>query len=319
MIHAMLSHEARAKLPGGDTFATKLTRVSQLVAAEHLLGQLDSIELGAEGASVIQLPQFAVTMFEGRRTVNRIQWDGNSSVRVVPLGSRVEIGWKVEDSTLPTEAGRVVVTEIGVVDGELPQLVDGTEPVSSMVFSRVSLGRKLEMIAQAGRGEMVVLVKKLGPYTAYAVESAARRVYREIHDLQAMTVPVIDRLEMETVTDLVLYGDRGTASSVVTRLVRRVAATDAVRKKSLLQVISWAIWSAAETNVRSYIGDPHAGRAIRRTAKLIKSRDPEKVLSAFRDSHPGTDVGINRVVSALSAGATVATQQVELEHVGGES
>lgn len=304
---SFISPRQKQSFPLGRTLAVLLTGTSHMVTAESIV---DSYQGGA--ASIVTLPQFAVSRFEGRQSINRIQWDGGAALVVVPLGERAVFSWKVEDSSLPQQGGLLAFNGEDLA-GDLPELVEGTEPAAMFCASAAAVARQLRRVAEEGRGQMIELVKYLAPYTLSSVHSASRRVYREIHDMNARPdFGVVDEFEAEAIADRLLYGEDGSSSSVATRLVRRVAATDAVVRKSIATYISTAIFSAAESYVRAFIGDPHAGRVIRRLARSIGSTDPFTVLEAYRDAYPETDIGIGRVTAAMSAGATVASLQLPL-------
>ncbi len=315
-----MSGSMRQSFPTGRTFATTLTGTARFVAAEKLLEDVEAIPACG---SIVALPQFAIVDFEGRESINRIQWAGASCVRTVDDHVSLSLHWKIEDSALPTQSGTLMVEpQAGgghVCAGELPHLAPGTEPRVLSGWSRHALERSLATVRDQGKQEMFSLVMSLLPYVRQSVDSAARRIYREIHDVPASQdvaiIPVIDQVEADVVIDRMLYGDDSSNWSMVTRLIRRVAATDAVVKKSVMQFISTAIWSSAETHVRAAIGDPHTGRVIRRLARLIRSAEPQVVLDVFRETYPEAQMGLNRVKAALTAGATIGAQQVAWDTV----
>jgi len=312
-----MSRTMRESFPTGRTFAKNLTGTARYIAAEKILAD---VALPVSG-SVVALPQFAVVDYDGRESVNRIQWDDGKCVVVVDDDHQHTVGWKVEDSSLPTEEGTVTVTPLPEggheLTGDLPRLAPGTEPHVEAGFGAAAIRNHLNRLVVAGKQDMFELVMLLLPYTKKAVDSAARRVYREIHNVppteDAKVIPVIDQVEADEVVDRMMYGEPGSNWSVITRLVRRAAATDAVVRKSVMQYVSTAVWTSAETHVRSHIGDPHAGRVIRRLARAIKSADPAVVLLAFRTTYPDSQMGLGRVQAALTADATVGARQLAFD------
>jgi hypothetical protein len=323
-VTATMSSNIRESFPTGRTLAATLTGTARFVAAEKMLES--HIDLPVFG-TVVALPQFAIVEFEGREAINRIQWDAGMCVHVVSDDADLTLHWKIEDSSLPTQTGtfRVVPAPGGghTSAGDLPRLAPGTEPRLIAGISSAAMRRHLSSGRDEGKVEMFSLVMFLLPYVRQSVESAARRVYREIHDVpsapDATVIPVIDQVESDIVVDKILYGEEGQDCSMMTRLLRRVAATDAVVKKSVMQFISTAIWSSAETHVRAYIGDPHAGRVIRRLARLICSAEPHVVLAAYREAYPNAQMGLARIRAALTSGATIGAQQVAYDRSDGEA
>lgn len=312
----------RESFPTGRTFARNLTGTARSVSADKIL--TDSAALPISG-SIVALPQFAVCDYEGRESINRIQWESASCVHVIEDDQTLKLSWTIEDSSLPTQQGTITIaaelTGGHILTGQLPQLVAGTEPRVIAAVSASGLRRQLTTIRDTGKQEMFELVMLLLPYVRKAVDSAARRVYREIHNVPSAPdekiIPVIDQVEADVVVDKMLYGDDGSDSSMMTRLVRRTAATDAVVRKSVLQFVSTAIWSSAETHVRAAIGDPHAGRIIRRLARAISSANPQVVLDAYRTTYPEAQMGLTRVEAALTADATIGARQVAFDSVRG--
>lgn len=304
-----LSAHGREEFPVGRALARHLTGTSQMVAANALLAD------GAlpDGGAILTLPQFAICRFADAESINRVQWDGGHTVRLLEYGQRAEFAWKIEDSSLPTVSGTLLVevdsTGELVLIGDAPTTPGGTAPALHSANTRADLERTLKRISESGSHDTFGLMAMLIPYTRRSVMSAAHRVYREIHGLPDDSGgPVIDAIESETVISRIVYGDDGSDSSVVTRLLRRCAVTDITVRKSTMNVIAWAIWSSAETAVRNTIGDPHAGRVIRRIARLINSTDPDEVLAAYRSAYPNARMGVSRVHAALTANATVSAR-----------
>ncbi|MBN9214118.1 MAG: hypothetical protein J0J04_04755 [Microbacterium sp.] len=346
----VMRDSVRQHFPTGRTLATMLTHVSRGMSADGLLavgaGDLDE-------AGIIQLPQFAIRDFEGSDSVNRIQWEGESgrTVRVIAYGTTTELPWKVQDSSLPELNGTLVVTfdDNGtVIDGDMPPMIGADvagnltamlgadvagrsrmgvtngnplAPTVTHVFSAAEAERRLRRISEHGTAQMFALSGLLTPYAREAVNRASTRVYREIHGLDVETSAaehIIDEIERDSVLDELMLGTRQT-DSVVIRLIRRVAATDATVCKSVMQFIATAIWSGAETQVRHHIGDPHLGRVIRRLARSLGTLtgnvedDANNVLQAYRSEFPEQRLGIGRVIDALTAGATVHSQTVAFD------
>lgn len=318
-----LSGAVRAVFPTGENLARSLTDVARGHCATELLKDVDPL-----ASAVIALPQFATTLHNASRYINRIQWDGcpgaDRTVAVLAEGDEVELRWIVDDSGHVPQRGTVTLS---VRDGCASVRGNMPEPAWDGQTVRIIEGNcpaALRALAEDGRMAMFHLVDLLGAYARSSVESASRKVFREIHRLDANESArgVIDRDEVEQVISRLLYGQDGEKSSVVTRLVLRTANTGLVIRKSVMEVVSRAIWSAAESQVRSLIGDPHQGRKIRRIAWDLKSNDPDLVLAAYRTRNPDHDVARGRVVAALTAGATISatgTLSIEYRHEEQES
>lgn len=303
-----MPEHTRTTFPTGRTLARALTHISQESAAHT---ELES-SLGHGPATIVQLPQVSEVNYDNSPSINRIEWDA-PTVAVVPLGTSRTFHWKVQDSTLPTLSGTLTVTIGGDIIGTPPPTPPGLTHQATTATGSKHTKRILDRIAADGNYHLFALVTELTAFTKQAVAAAARRVYREIHDLPRdkpsdPVIPAIDSVEADAVADRMLYGEAGSAASIIIRLLRRAALTDLTVRKSTMKVIATAIWSSAETHVRAAIGDPHTGRVIRRIARSINSSDPETVLAAYRHAHPDQSMGISRVQAALTADATASAR-----------
>lgn len=307
-MNSMPAH-TRVTFPTGRTLAKALTHISWEAAARTELETLDA----QCPAIIVQLPQVGEVEYNGTHSINRIQWD-TPTVAIVEVGTTRSFRWTIQDSTLGTKTGQLTVTAGGDVTGTPPP----TPPELTHRISRSSGHRRtkqiLDRIAADGNHHLFVLVAELTAFTHRAVSAAAKRVYREIHDLpredpDERVIAAIDSVEADAVVDSMLYGEPGESSSVIIRLLRRAALTDLTTRKSTMKIIATAIWSSAETRVRAAIGDPHAGRIIRRIARSINSTDPETVLAAYRHAHPDKSMGVSRIQAALTADATAAARR----------
>lgn len=315
----------RQQLPSGDTVVTKLTAASNGIAADAALNDdaTDAIESG----SIVTLPQYAFVKFEGSDITNLIQWGdadtGNGTTLLVADDEEVVIRWTIHDSTLDTMRGEVTVqptTDGHEITGQIPPTRGQHLTQAKTFWTPQERDRMLTRLSQDGARQTFELARTLIPFARTAVRSASVRVYREIHDVPTTGggAHVIDELEREQVLDNLMWGDGGSGAegSVVTREIRRLAATDHALRKSVLQLLSTKVWSAAETHVRQYIGDPHLGRVIRRLARDIGTLDPESVLTAYREQNPDARVGMQRITAALTAGATLHTETVSFAELG---
>ncbi|GAB6857969.1 hypothetical protein [Microbacterium xylanilyticum] len=301
----MLSESLRSVFPTGENLARYLTDVARGHRAGELLTDLDPL-----ASVVVALPQFATTLHNSSRLINRVQWGGfpgtNRTVLVLSEGDAVELGWVVEDSGHAPQTGSVTVSVHGGVATLSGAMPDPAWPGEVVRILEGNCRSSLRALADDGKAALFYLVDLLGPYARSSVESASRKVFREIHRLgEDSSGGVIDREGVEQVISRLLYGRDGETSSVVTRLIVRTATTGHVIRKSTMAIMSRAIWSAAESQVRSLIGDPHQGRKIRQVAWDLKSTDPDLVLAEYRMRNPD-DVARGRVIAALTAGATIA-------------
>lgn len=317
-LNTAMRDSLRRLFPTGRTLAVSLTKISQGAAAATMTG---AARPSGEGVIVL-LPQFSVRTFGDAESVNRIQWKAESgrSVRFVPDGQSKTFRWLIEDSTLPELKGTVKVTSDGVlsaITGEYPpmeaQWGDTEPPAPKLIHahSAAEASRVVKRTEDQGWVELLRLTNDLQPFVRANVKNASNRVYREVNGLED-TDPerhIIDEIEQDQVTDRLMYGANH-SDSLVIRLLRRVAITNATVRKSVMSFMSVAIRSGAETQVRNHIGDPHLGRVIRRIARQLRelngtgSVDPNEVLAAYRVEFPDQRIGIGRVVDALTAGAT---------------
>jgi len=303
----VMSPSLREVFPTGKTLSAKLTAVAVGMQAEAMLAELP--EVPAAGATLIALPAFAAAHPEadaekGDRLA-LIQWAGG----VVHLATGdAELAWRIQDSRLPDVRGAARLSS-GQLDLASLELTDGTQARARFVAGPTALRSALARWSSDGRAATIELLKACLPYTYRNVEQAGVRIHREITESPSTTTSVIDQIEVETICDLLLYGDDDTKDSLVLRLIRRCASSDVLAKKLPATYISAAIYSGAETEVRRHIGDPHQGRVIRRIARQIRSRDVQTVLAAVRAARPNLQIGVGQVDAALSAGASVAAYQ----------
>ena len=332
-----MSDEVRQHLPTGDYLVQALTVISNGMAADALLDTFlpepGTVNLAAATAepstadplpsvgTIVALPQFAKVQVDGASQVDLVQWEGRSVV-VVPEGEDARLSWKVEDSSLPTLTGTLEVAGgWDIISGDTPPTLSSIQ-VRAYPYSTPALAKAiLRRLSKEGREKAFEATHDLTAFVTEAVSSASMRVFHELHDLKqgSQAQHVLDESEREAVVDQILYGSQGDSedqpgeASVTLRLLRRVAATDMTRLKSVVGVIGVNLWSsAAETHVRRFIGDPHLGRVIRRLAREIGSSDPDAVLDAYREKNPTKAIGIDRITSALSAGATIHAQAFTL-------
>lgn len=304
-----MTERTRTAFPTGRTLAKALTHISWEAAAHSEL----ETNTARGPATIIQLPQVGEVEYGTSPSINRIEWD-TPTVAVVERGTSQTFRWVIQDSTLDTMTGALTVTANGTVTGNPPPTTSGLTHLTTTTSGRRRTRQVLNNIAAEGNHHLFVLVAELTAFTHRAVSAAAKRVYREIHDLpredpDERVIAAIDSVEADAVVDSMLYGEPGESSSVIIRLLRRAALTDLTTRKSTMKIIATAIWSSAETRVRAAIGDPHAGRIIRRIARSINSTDPETVLAAYRHAHPDKSMGVSRIQAALTADATAAARR----------
>lgn len=331
----------RMFFPTGRNLSVMLTNVSRGMAASALLGEngANPADLDLDG-SIIVLPQFSIREFDGSESVNRIQWSGESGrpVRLVPDTEAVTLRWSVQDSSLPELTGELSVTPFAgshIITGDIPPMIglhaeleaSPIAPAAIAVSGEHDVARQLGKITAAGRRDLFALTHLLTPFARDAVDSASMRVHREIHGLEERSeaaAHIIDAIERESVLDELMLGVRDN-ESVVLRMIRRVAATDATVCKSVAIFMATAIRSGAETQVRNHIGDPHVGRVIRRLARELRQLDPNfevdpaAVLDAYKREHPKESIGMGRILDALTAGATISSQTVHFDIEGDAS
>lgn len=309
MLH--ISDHDRGLFPTSDTLAQTLTHVANGHAAARLL----AVEHPTIG-QVVSLPQFARASWAGKTSINRVQWDADpagasGTVIIAPPDTPTNYGWVIDDTAAGKSAGTVTVTPAGLT-GQLPPQA-GPVPLA-VVHDGVNVERALRSIVDLGTKAQFDLLYKLGPYSRSAIATASRRIYRDINDTSPdESGDVIDRADAEQVLSRLMYGLDGEASSVVMRMIVRVATTGAAIRTSTMKYMATAIWSAAESMVRSHIGDPPMGRQLRRIARELKTIDPRKVLDTYRANHPKALISVNRVQAALTAGATIGTHSLELD------
>lgn len=326
----------REVFPTGRTLAHTLTLIAH---GDDLPDHGDDLPVPSvpSAGSLILLPRFAAVTFNGHESIDPILWD-TPTVVFVPDGREATLTWRVHDHTLAARCGTVTVTAGGhTVGGDPPAvparaprtdatagLPDGLPVLTPLPWrTPADLAGLSDTVRRDGRAALFGLLALLRTYTLKAVEHASRRVYREINDLPENSTdtvpPVLDRLEQEAVADGLLLGADGDDSSVATRLLHRAAAAaTADRAVSVHQYIGRSIWSAAETRVRTAIGDPHTGRVIRAIARRLGTTDPDLVLAAVRAQRPGCGVGPVRVQAALTAGPSIHARHVPLtvDHAG---
>jgi len=304
----------RELFPTGQTLSAKLSMIAQGMRAEVMLA-----ERGLHGDRLVLLPAFAAAHPErdtsdGDR-IALIQW----STGPVLLGfSELESTWRISDSVLATATGRATIVLEEMDLGGL-RFAEGTRVRTRRVHGAGGVRRELEAVRNEGRAASIELLRALTNFTRRAVERAGVRVYREITGTTSSEQSVIDQIEEETIVDVLLYGDSSDDASTLLRLIRRSAASDVLATKSAAAYISAAVWSGAETEVRRKIGDPHAGRVIRRIARQIASRDAGEVLKAYRIARPGQSIGLSRIEAALSAGSSATAHQHYLDEIEGDS
>ncbi|EQM74853.1 hypothetical protein [Microbacterium maritypicum] len=306
-----LSDHDRGLFPTSDTLAQTLTHVANGHAASRLLeSEYPTIGL------VVSLPQFARADWAGKTSINRVQWESDpegatGTVIIVPLETSANCEWVIDDTSAGQSTGSVTISADGI-SGLLPPQA-GEVPLA-VVHDGVNVDRALRHIVELGSKAQFDLLYKLGPYSRSAIATASRRIYRDIND----SAPdeggdVIDRADAEQVLSRLMYGLDGETSSVVMRMITRVATTGAAIRTSTMKYMATAIWSAAESMVRSHIGDPPMGRQLRRIARELKTIDPHRVLETYRANHPKALISVNRVQAALTAGATIGTHSLELD------
>ena len=318
-----LRDSIRVLLPTGRDLTSQLSQISVGTAAQELLSRDGQLQEGA----IVALPQFLIRDYQGSESVNRFQWDCPTVVHV-PSGKSATLRWKVEDSSLDELSGTITVTssseftEIGSAGDALPaEAVTDTSVISDSHARRVLKG-----LVRTGNDTTFALLRALTPYAREAVHAASLRVYREINglDLKDRAAHVIDQVEQETVVDELMLGAERDGS-VGLRLIRRTANTNVTVRKSVVLYIATALWTGAETKVRAHIGDPHMGRVIRRLARQMQTLTPtepvapEDVLEAYREQYPEQQIGITRIVDALTAGATVHTQMTNFQRTEGHA
>lgn len=304
---ATMKSSIRERFPTGRTFAEKLTSVSNGVAASAALLAGERHEEG----SVVRLPQFATRDWQGTESINLIGWSVPGSCLIVPFGESKNVTWSVEDSTLETISGTITIVPHAdghIITGPLPPTPKEIAPEATPFYSSADAERLLKRVAKSGHESEFELTKLLSHHARNAVLSADVRVHREIYladpASEGRVQHVLDDIEREAVTDKLLWGDVE-EGSITLRLIRRVAATELARRKNIVTIVSTGIWAGAETLVRQRIGDPHLGRVIRRLARALQTFDPERVLEEFKRAYPEQRVGRQRIVAALTAGATV--------------
>lgn len=301
----------REQLPTGGVISDHLTAVSQGMSAE-------TIDTIPDGGSIVTLPQFANITYDAQPLVNLIQWDAPTTLVLADDEERA-IRWRIEDSTYATVSGELLVrpdVEGHVIEGDIPPA--GVRPDARSYWTSQEGRRLLDRISKHGQDRVFELTRRLIPFARVAVSSASLRVHREIHEASNEgAMHVLDEIEREQVLDVLLWGSERSNGSVVTREIRRCAATQHTLRKSVMLLLATKLWSSAETYVRQHIGDPHLGRVIRRLARSLGTIDPNEVHAAYREQNPEARVGLSRVTAALTAGATLHTSAVPFADLEG--
>lgn len=210
------------------------------------------------------------------------------------------------------------------VNGEMRSTkpIDAHEPHPSPQCTTVTVRTRSELDALATKFMLDAtnaewqMVEALEPFVADAVHRKNARVGQELLGGDREVRPggegwiVIDRLIEEEITSQLLLGERGdhADASMVRRMIRRMAssATSSLGRADVATVICRAIDSAAETRVRSRIGDPHVGRLVRRFVRkrwpgLVGIPSAAEVLEQFNAANPQHQLGMKRLLASMSA------------------
>lgn len=244
-------------------------------------------------------------------------WE-NGPVVTVPLGGARDVAWTYVEhgktrrgsATLTASAGSGLVT----VTGEHPAEAD--QPVVLALLGARRVERMVRKLTTQAQSSEWTLISELERYILFSLETASRRVAREIEgDVEDTDIVdyyadrdnhgVIDKITIDKLAGELLYGAEGAvATSVLRRLVLRCATT-AINQQPLGAYLAVNIYSQAELHVRREIGDPHVGRKVRRLARETGAADIETLIAAYRKAHPRDELGRKRAIAALTAGKTL--------------
>lgn len=244
-------------------------------------------------------------------------------------GATVEVTWSYTEHRKTTTGTAVLTAHAGVVDtaGDYPE--HATAPRTHLTFGTRGWDRVIAKLTGTASESEWRLLSELERYVTFSLETANRRVAREIEgDVEDTDIVdyyvdrdnfgVVDGIAIEKLTTELLFGRAGAANgSVVKRLIGRCATTS-INNQPLPSYLATNIYSHAEEHVRREIGDPHVGRKVRRLARRAGARDLESILAAYRQAHPNDELGAGRAIAALTAGKTIEATSTSTALFGGD-
>lgn len=202
----------------------------------------------------------------------------------------------------------------------LPTEVPKEVPVPIVSKERLAESlAKLEADASLARwellGEVTVILKRYIQSARSAVLISVEHgeiapPWQSVHDGSASAF--LSQTDVEALADDLVFGplwqDKASRGpSRVDRLIDRCLRPSTFQRVDPLRYVTTDLRCAVRQSVRRYIGDPDAGREIRRIANILyipRNRPPtdeeiSTVIKAYRALHPSDQLGPLRTVNAL--------------------
>lgn len=241
----------------------------------------------------------------------RMQWS-EPLIGFVDPGTTRELRWRAWDRKYGELGG------VAQIRGAMNFVVDLGEGRSARVTDRFHSRCRAELqnAAKSGDAALWELIELWRPKLLTQVQIASSGVLHEIagggDSNDELVGGVIDIVEAEQLVDELLYGKEG-EDSIFIRIAHRVAGDLRDGSGDPWAWVQRNLRSASESAIRRLIGDPAAGRKIRRVYRSLGSSSTlDDVLEAYREEFPTEKMGKKRIVDALSAGSTAHRSSLQM-------
>lgn len=217
---------------------------------------------------------------------------GITEVRCVPDGERPPVG----------------STDRGVTRG--PFLADGTPEAHAYVRCSPALviRRDLQALVAAGTAARWELVQQLEEHVTKAVAAASNVLAEELR-----TNRVMDTVNQLDVVNEIVYGTgTNVGVSAVFRLIDRLTVPTTFNSVDPSMYIRVDLHRTAREAVRRYLGDPKVGDRVRAVFREHQPATLDEFLEIYKALYPNDRLAEKRALAALSAGASVMAQALEL-------
>lgn len=284
----------------------------------YFISLLERIRWGQDATALLQADiEDRVTGFMFRlplflpRTNIRVQWS-EPLIGYVDPGEARELRWRAWDRKTGELEGVVEVR--GVMNAQIDMGEGWTARVTETLHTRRRPG--LKKLVADGEKALWDLIMMWRPKLYTQVQIASSGVLHEIFDTgegeDSLVGGVIDVVEAEQIVDELLYGKEG-EDSIFIRIAHRVAGDLRDGSGDPWAWVQRNLRSASESAVRRLIGDPAAGRKIRRVHRALgEDSTLDSLLEAYREEFPNEKMGKKRIVDALSAGSTAHRSSLQM-------
>lgn len=236
------------------------------------------------------------------RLPHRLEW--TAVVDVVPVVAArprpVRRGWVTRSMGHTGAGATAVLPDRSAFDPEVTTTTSGLPVMARLpVLDRDAAVAALTVLVEEGKAAEWEFRSRMEPIASRMIHMAHRSLRHEFAEYTGTDYPLFDETRIEELVTAFVYGSDDHPGKL-TQCLDRMLDPETSVKVDPQRYMNVNLMRDAKDTLRSQLGDPRKGPAIRSVSKELSTTDAAVVLEEFRRRHPDVAMSIQRVRTALS-------------------